>query len=91
MINLQARLSDGSAAAAFRVLDLMRRAGVPPNTIILNSVIDAQSKQMDGQARVALLVLEAMRKSHGIESVKPNVVTYTAVVRSSPVATQRPT
>lgn len=50
-----------------------------PNTIILNSVIDAQAKRQDGRARVALLILSAMEAAEKPD-VQPNTITYTSAI-----------
>ena len=55
----------------------MRKTGVRPNTVMLNSVIDAQAKQRDGSGKVAISILDAMKKTQ-LEDVRPTMVTYTS-------------
>ena len=76
---MQAKCKMGSARGALALLGRMRKAGVAPTAVTLNSVINAQAKQQDGTAKVALMILDAMKRS-SVADVRPTVVTYTSAI-----------
>jgi hypothetical protein len=65
------------------VIDMMGDAGVAPDVVVYNSLIDATAKaawaRNGGGLVLALEILEKMKKA----GVRPDTVTYTSVINSA--------
>lgn len=74
-INAFAKCADGTAAGAAEVKDRMSAAGVAPNVVTFNALLDAQW-QPDGSAVTGVRLLDEMLDA----GLKPDTSTFTIVI-----------